>query len=393
MAVYKTSDYVYIKGKINVGCHSPFRTRNNFNQEVLSMWNSLLAKTIKRRLTSYIIIALIVCLSSVIFFVPPVLAATTSIPINMVFYGLHDDTIDQRIINAHPEFLVDNSPAGPWKGNANIGKFKAAGIKYFEYLDGGYEGSLPRSIPNTLASNLNYITAAAQSGAYGIFLDEVSDGKGVTPNYTYLQQIASKARGFGLKVVFNTGMSNWADQLMNYCDYMNSSEHWNNESLTTSQSKWANRTWLLTQGVTIADTAANLTKSAWSKSIRAHYASESYTALPSWLESYVSQVKIAPDFSLTSSQTAISFQAGSSAAFSAAIIPVGGFNGTVTLKATSSSMRLTSSPTFTTVVSPYASRTFTLRSSTPGSYTLQITGTGGTKSHSVTIAVTVKSSR
>jgi hypothetical protein len=357
------------------------------------MRKSLLAKAIKRRLASYIIVALIVCLSSIIFFVPPTLAATTSIPINMVYYGLHNDTVDQRIINAHPEFLVDNSAAGPWKGNASISKFMSAGIKYFEYLDGGYEGSLPGPIPNSLSSNLNYITAAAQSGAYGVFLDEVSDGKGVTPNYTYLQQIAGKAHGLGLKVVFNTGMSSWADQLMNYCDFMNSSEYWNNTSLTASQSTWASRTWLLTGGVSSASTAANLTRSAWNIGIRAHYACESYTALPSWLESYVSQVNTVPDFSLTTSQTAISFPSGSSAVFTVTIIPLGGFNGTVTLKASSNSIRLTANPVSTAVISPYGSRTFTLRSSTPGTYTLQITGTGGTKSHSVTIAVTVKSSR
>ena len=44
-----------------------------------------------------------------------------------------------------------------------------AGIKYFEYLDGGYEGTVSRSIPNDLQSNLNYLMAAETAGAYGIF--------------------------------------------------------------------------------------------------------------------------------------------------------------------------------------------------------------------------------
>jgi len=48
------------------------------------------------------------------------------------------------------------------------------GDKYFEYLDGGYEGTQARYVPNDLQSNLNYITAVANAGACGVFLDEVS---------------------------------------------------------------------------------------------------------------------------------------------------------------------------------------------------------------------------
>ena len=70
-----------------------------------------------------------------------VVAASTTVPVNMIYYGWHDSTVDTKIINAHPEFLVDNSPAGPWRGNASISKFTSAGINYFEYIDGGYEGT------------------------------------------------------------------------------------------------------------------------------------------------------------------------------------------------------------------------------------------------------------
>ena len=218
------------------------------------------------------------------------LAASTPVPINMIYYGWMDYTTEQNIINAHPEFLVSNSAAGPWRGNANISKFMSAGIKYFEYIDGAFENTYSRAIPTDLWSNLNYITAAAQAGAYGIFVDEVSDGIYTTPNYSYLQQIADKAHSLGLKVVFNTGMFVWADALMNYCDYINSSETWQGAALTASQSKWASRTWLLTYNVYDAATAVNLTNSALSKGIKSHYATSAFTILPGYFTTYVSQI-------------------------------------------------------------------------------------------------------
>jgi uncharacterized lipoprotein YehR (DUF1307 family) len=219
-------------------------------------------------------------------------AVSTTIPINVIYYGWQTSATEQAIINAHPEFYVGNSPAGPWRGNCNIGKFTAAGIKYFEYIDVAYVGygTYARPIPTDLWSNLNYITAAAQAGAYGIFVDEVCDGVYSTPDYYYLQQIADKAHSLGLKVVFNTGSFAWADKLMDYCDYINSTENWQNAALSSSQSKWASRTWLLTYGVYDATTAANLTNAALSKGIRAHFATTAFASFPSYFSTYLSQI-------------------------------------------------------------------------------------------------------
>ncbi len=229
-------------------------------------------------------------------------AASPTVSINLINYAGDSTAIDNTIVNAHPAFIVDNSPAGPWKGNANINTFTAAGIKYFEYLDGGYEGTEAQAIPNDLNSNLNYITAVANAGAYGIFLDEVSDSPS-SASLSYLQQIYNKAHSLRLKVVFNTGVDSWSDSLMNYCDIINSSEVWNNGALTASQSKWASRTWLLTQGVNDAATAAALTKAAWAKGILAEYACSSYGAIPSWLPSYYALISgsspVSPTISIT----------------------------------------------------------------------------------------------
>ena len=120
-------------------------------------------------------------------------ASATVLPLDMIYYGWHDTVTDQRIIAAHPLGLVSNSPAGPWHGNANINQFTSAGIKFYEYIDGGYEGSVARPIPDDLQSNLNYIMAASKAGAYGIFLDEVSDGVYTPANYSYLQPMGALA--------------------------------------------------------------------------------------------------------------------------------------------------------------------------------------------------------
>jgi hypothetical protein len=208
----------------------------------------------------------------------------------MIYYGSNSNGVEQNIINAHPEFLVDNSPAGPEKGDADVVEYEAAGIKYFEYLDGGYEGTVQRTIPNDLQSNLNYITAAANTGAYGIFLDEVSDYPNAV-SLNYLQQIYDKAHSLGLKVVFNTGEANWSSELMKYCDYMNSSETWEDDHLTKSQNEYGNRVWLETQGVTDAPEAVKLTENAWEAGIEAEYACNEYTALPDWLDNYVAQIR------------------------------------------------------------------------------------------------------
>ena len=190
--------------------------------------------------------ALALCLATALAISPigaidKVMAANAPVDIDMINYGTNGGGVDQIIINAHPEFLVDNSPAGPWKGDANISEYMAAGIKYFEYIDGGYEGTQARSIPNDVASNLTYITAVAKAGAYGIFLDEVSSNPDAA-SISYLSQIYNAAHALGLKVVFNTGVDSWSDSLMNYCDYINTSEVWNNTALTASQTKWASRT-------------------------------------------------------------------------------------------------------------------------------------------------------
>jgi hypothetical protein len=244
------------------------------------------------RMTVIITVALILSLSALML---PLgfnrVSAATAGSVNMVYYGDHSDAIDAAIIAAHPEYLVGNSPSNPWQGSADISKFTGAGIKYLEYIWGGYEGKYPSEfVTSDLQANLDFIRVAAAGGAYGIFVDAVSEGVWVMPDYNYLQQISSLARSLDLLVVFNTGQPVWTDQLMDYCDYIGSTEQWANALLTESQRKWASRTWVLRYDVNDVDTAVNLTLGAWAQGLAAAYVTESYYAFPTWLGEYFTQL-------------------------------------------------------------------------------------------------------
>lgn len=210
-----------------------------------------------------------------------------------IYYGWFSAAVYAYLLAVAPGIVVACSPAGPWQGNGQIATLKNGGINFFEYLDGGYEAAVPGPIPNDLESNLMFIQKIATAGAYGIFLDQVSSYPDATKRH-YLSQIYAKAHELGLKVAFNTGVDNWADSLMQYCDYMNSSEIWDNEPLSPSQCKWLNTVWLLTQGVTSEARAVELTKAALEEGIGAHYACNAYGALPDFYVSYMSQIKAGP---------------------------------------------------------------------------------------------------
>ena len=257
--------------------------------------NTLFIHSIKKRFRTSFVAGLAIILSAMslvpVFSGVPVAAASTGmIPINLVFYGTHNAAIDQQIVAAKPMFLIDNTPAGPWGGNCNASYFAGYGIKVFSYIDGGYEGSQSRSIPNDLTSNLNYIDAISkESGVYGVFVDEVS-AEPSSASLNYLSQIYTRAKQDGLAVMFNTGVDTWSDSLMQYCDYINSSEEYSGGAMTASQQKWASKTVLLAQNISDAATAANLTNTAVAKGFLAEYSCSSYENLPSYLTTYISLI-------------------------------------------------------------------------------------------------------
>jgi len=310
--------------------------RNDYRSGTEAKFNYLsilFIHSIKKKFRTTFVAGLAIVLTAMslvsVFSGVPVAAASTGMnPINLVFYGTHNSAIDQQIAAAKPMFLIDNTPDGPWGGNCNASFFAGYGIKVFSYIDGGYEGTQSRSIPNDLTSNLNYIDAISkESGVYGVFVDEVSDEPS-SAGLNYLSQIFTRAKQDGLAVMFNTGVDSWSDSLMQYCDYINSSEEYSGGMMTASQQKWASRTVLLAQNISDAATAANLTNTAIVKGFLAEYSCSSYENLPSYLTTYVSlitgnttQVNQAPVFAPIGNQTAI---LGTSAQFIVSATDVGG---------------------------------------------------------------------
>jgi predicted glutamine amidotransferase len=97
-----------------------------------------------------------------------------------------------------------------------------------------------------------------------------------------------------------------------------------------------------------------------------------------------------PDFSLSANQSTISFTSGGSGTFNVSIVPSGGLAGNVALTA-SASANVTVIPASVTVVGPpYAATAFTVTSSTPGTYTVTVTGTSGSLRHQTSVTLTVK---
>jgi hypothetical protein len=91
-----------------------------------------------------------------------------------------------------------------------------------------------------------------------------------------------------------------------------------------------------------------------------------------------------PDFTLAASPSSLSINQGGSGTFTVSATPSGGFSGTVALTHSSTPAGLTVTPP-----SANAPGTFTASSSIPGTYSVSVTGTGGGKTHTTTVAVTV----
>lgn len=212
------------------------------------------------------------------------------LPINIVYYGVHNTTVDNQIIVAEPEILISNTPAGPWTGNCDSAKFQAAGVKVFSYIDGGYENTVARAIPNDVASNLAFIEAIANEGTHGVFLDEVSSSPSQA-GYSYLAALWNKAQTHGVKLICNTGVNSWDTKLMSYCDYIQCSEQYAGGDVTTTMLAYPGRVMMLTEKAPSLTAAVSYTQTAWSKGVKLHYATTSYMVLPSWFDSYVAALK------------------------------------------------------------------------------------------------------
>ena len=111
------------------------------------------------------------------------------LPMAMVFYGWHDAATNQRIVNARPQVLIDNTPAGFWGANCNSAYFQSQGIQVYSYIHASYS-----TFP--LAQNLAYVDAIAAEGTYGVFLDECNPRAD-----SYVRAIYERAKARGVKLI------------------------------------------------------------------------------------------------------------------------------------------------------------------------------------------------
>jgi hypothetical protein len=214
---------------------------------------------------------------------PVLTLAPTAVPVSsgllrlaMVYYGGHDATTDQRILNAKPALLIDNTPAGYWHGTCSSSKFQAAGIKVFSYIDSSYSKF-------DLNTNLALIDAIAKEGTYGVFLDELNPVAD-----SYLQAIYARTKKDGVKLMVNPGMPSFDANIYNYADFVMTDEQYTGRQPSSSEQGHLAQTVVVgfQSGMT-AQLAAQYTKAAWANNFGySWHETQEYTTLPSWLETY-----------------------------------------------------------------------------------------------------------
>ncbi|HEX9239464.1 MAG TPA: hypothetical protein VF910_02265 [Candidatus Bathyarchaeia archaeon] len=96
------------------------------------------------------------------------------------------------------------------------------------------------------------------------------------------------------------------------------------------------------------------------------------------------------DFSLSANPSTVSFNAGTTSSFTVTVSSLNGFTGTVNLSTNvSPSSGLSAGCSPNAISGGSGTSTCSLNSSTPGSYTVQVTGTSGSLSHTVSVSVSV----
>jgi hypothetical protein len=247
--------------------------------------------------------------------------ASSMLRMNMKSYGNHDelsysDTLgnvpyDQRILAIKPEIVIDNPPHGLYGEMENpkytaswllhdISGYHAAGIKIIGYISGGYEGKGgdDHYAPNwySLSTNKMLITNMATiDHVDGVFIDECSDYPNAASK-SYLTDLSNLAHSYGLIVWMNVGVDDFDEWYFTVADFMQSSEAWVGQDLTSVQQRYGSRI-----GVTgfnssyTAQDAYRLTIDAWNKGIAYCYINTAeYTSIAPWFEEYAQMLREAP---------------------------------------------------------------------------------------------------
>jgi hypothetical protein len=219
---------------------------------------------------------------------------------NLVYYGQHNQSVDDRIIKAKPEYAIVNPPHGLWSEISGdnifpgIVRYQESGIRLIGYLTAGYEGTHSggniESQWYSLETNLRLIKNMFELDKIdGIFIDECSSFPSANAK-KYLKALTDLAHSYGIITWGNVGVANFDSWYFTDggFDLMHSNENWNGQTLTAVQRAWAYRISVtgLDPNVTI-DEAVKFTLDARAKGIGYCYVCPSYNSLPSWFEQYV----------------------------------------------------------------------------------------------------------
>jgi hypothetical protein len=227
---------------------------------------------------------------------PATVEAAPSGGICEFYYGGYSATSVQRIVNAKPQFLVVETPAGMYHTSNPIKPYVNAGIKVFSYVAVGYckeymwQGEVVDKTYNTIMS---LIDAVAAEGNYGVFFDEstadlYTPGQKSWSGHTVKDAI-DRAHSRGLSVMLGIGSLGFSRNLW-AADYILSDENYVNRSPGAEEIGYESRCVVIGQSARSASTAVTRTNTAWSKGFGYTYQCDTYGSMSSWFESYISQV-------------------------------------------------------------------------------------------------------
>ncbi|MFH1640243.1 MAG: hypothetical protein ABIB93_08075 [Chloroflexota bacterium] len=240
----------------------------------------------------------------------PTLPATLDLPVrlNMKSYGKHSPEYDARILNIHPEYVIDNPPHGLWGEISgydtdellqNVAVYQAAGIKVIGYLTGGYEGTGSAGDVDpqwySLEMNKKLITNMARlDHVDGIFVDECSKFPDESAK-SYLRELTTHAKSYGLITWGNVGEDSFDPWFFTEggFDFMHSTEDWHGQDLSPVQKEWGHCISVtgFNPDYTVQD-ALDLTIDAWNKGIAFCYINNAeYSTIAPWFEEYATLLK------------------------------------------------------------------------------------------------------
>ena len=330
---------------------------------------------------------------------------------NMKSYGNHNAAYDARILSIRPQYVIDNPPHGLYGEMEspqytaswllqNVAGYQAAGIKVIGYITSGYEGKggddgyatkwYSLDMQKKLITNM-----ATIDHVDGVFIDECSEQPG-TASKTYLKALTDLAHSYGLITWGNTGVDQFDEWFFTEggFDYMQSSESWRGQALSSVQKKWGSR--ISVTGFNssyTANDALRLTLDAWNKGLAYCYINTvEYVAIAPWFEQYAQMLRdnggtVSPDQPVTPAVNSPpvlasignkTVQVNSQLSFT---ISATDPNGDTLTYSTSS---LPSGATFSS-----ATRTFNWTPTTASTYQVTFTVTDGSLTDSETINITV----